>query len=85
MSMFFATRAVTSDGTVAGGIYDLMLKALAKNAKEVFYLVDHKKVDQPFETIYCDFRAVQYVISDYDFPAETKKRYPETEFVIAKE
>ena len=79
--MFFATRAVTSGGTVAGGIYDLMLKALAKNAKEVFYLVDHKKVDQPFETIYCDFRAVQYVISDYDFPTETKNAFPGTQFV----
>ncbi|MBQ3016811.1 MAG: DeoR/GlpR transcriptional regulator [Clostridia bacterium] len=83
--MFFSTSAVTEGGLISAGFYDLLFKTVAANASRIYYLVDHKKVDQPFQAIYCDFSEVDCVISDYDFPAETKKRYPETEFVIAKE
>ena len=80
--MFFSTSAVSSDGLVASGIYDMMLKAVAKNAEEVFYLVDHKKIDQKFNSIFCDLGEVECVISDFDFPSETKKKYPQTSFVV---
>ena len=82
--LFFATRAVTSGGLVAAGIYDLMLRALAKNAGEIFYLVDHKKVDQPFSTIYCDLGAVDYVVSNYEFPKETREAFPNTKFILVE-
>jgi len=79
--MFFSTRAVSSDGQIASGVYDLMLRAVAKNAREVFYLVDHQKVDQPFCEIFCDFGAVDHVISNYVFPKETLERYSSVDFV----
>ncbi|MBQ9070630.1 MAG: DeoR/GlpR transcriptional regulator [Clostridia bacterium] len=83
--MFFATGAVTRDGLISAGIYDLLFKTIANNAARVFYLVDHNKIDQPFQAIFCDFSEVDCVISDYDFPDETKESYPKTEFVVAKE
>ena len=83
--MFFATGAVTESGLISAGLYDLLFKTISANAARVFYLVDHKKIDQPFQTIFCDFSEVGCVISDYEFPDETKKRYPDTEFVVAKE
>lgn len=82
--MFFSTEAVSGDGMIASGIYDLMLKAIAKNAKEVFYLVDHQKVDQPFHEVYCDFGAVDHVVSNYMFDQKTRDRYSETDFVVVK-
>ncbi|MBE6602538.1 MAG: DeoR/GlpR transcriptional regulator [Ruminococcaceae bacterium] len=82
--MFFSTGAVSADGKIASGIYDLMLRAVAKNAKEVFYLVDHKKIDQPFSDIYCDFSAVDRVISDYPFGTDVKTAFPETDFVTVE-
>lgn len=79
--MFFSTGAVSSDGKIASGVYDLMLKTIAKNAGEVFYLVDHQKVDQPFFEIFCDFGSVDHVISNYEFGEKTKKQYSNADFV----
>ncbi len=82
--MFFSTGAVSSDGLISSGVYDLMFKALSARAKEIFYLADHKKVDRSFNTIFCDFNGVDYVISDYAFPSETKNKYPKTHFVAVE-
>lgn len=82
--MFFSTAAVSVNGMIASGVYDLMLRAVAKNAKEVFYLVDHQKVDQPFHEIYGDFGAVDHVISNYVFDAKTKEQYASTDFVVVE-
>ena len=81
--MFFSTGAVSGDGMIASGVYDLMLKTVAKQAGRVFYLVDHQKVDQPFSVAYGDFNAVNCVISNYAFDDGVKERYPATEFVLA--
>ena len=80
--MFFSTSAVSSDGLVASGIYDMMLKTVSKNAGEVFYLVDHKKIDQKFNTIFCDLGDVDFVISDFEFSSDTKGKYSHTRFVV---
>jgi DeoR/GlpR family transcriptional regulator of sugar metabolism len=83
--MFFSTAAVSSDGIVASGIhYDMLFSTVARGAKKIFYLVDRKKVDQPFNKIYCSFDNIDCVISDHRFSAETKKRYPDTEFVLVE-
>lgn len=79
--MFFSTCAISSDGMIAAGLYDLMLSAVAKRAKEVFYLVDHEKIDQPFHTVFCDLSYVNTVISDYEFPEKTKTAFPTTRFI----
>lgn len=80
--MFFSTGAVSQDGLIASGLYDLMLRAVAKHAGEVFYLVDHKKLDQPFNGVFCDFGAVDCVISDHEFPEAVKARYAQTRFEL---
>ena len=82
--MFFATKAATSEGLIASGeYYDPMLKTIARNAREIFYLVDHQKIDQPFSELYGDFGCVDCVISDCDFPSDTKERFSKTTFVTA--
>lgn len=83
--MFFSTGAVSSGGMISSGLYDLMFRAIAKNAGEIFYLVDHRKTDQPFNSIYCDFSDVDYVISDYHFSEKTKENYPATKFITVEE
>lgn len=84
--MFFATKAASSTGLIASGeYYDPMLKTIARHAGEIFYLVDHKKIDQPFAELYGDFGCVHCVISDYDFSADTKERFPHTKFITVQE
>ncbi|MBQ9099114.1 MAG: DeoR/GlpR transcriptional regulator [Clostridia bacterium] len=84
--MFFATRAATATGLIASGdYYDPMLKTIAKNAGTIFYLVDHKKIDQPFSELYGDFGCVHYVISDHGFSAEVKAKFPHTTFISVQE
>lgn len=82
--MFFATDAVSPEGAIASGLYDLLFKAVAQNAKEVVYLVDHKKVDKRFDTVFCDFSFTNCVISDYEFSDEVKRRFENTKFILAK-
>ncbi len=84
--MFFATKAASASGLIASGeYYDPMLKTIAKHADKIFYLVDHKKIDQPFNELYGDFGCVHCVISDFDFPPETKKAFTDTDFVVVGE
>ena len=84
--MFFATKAASSNGLIASGeYYDPMLRAIAKNAGQVVYLVDHRKIDQPFCELYGSFDDVDCVISDHEFSEETKAAYPSTSFLVAGE
>ena len=83
--MFFSTAALTSDGLIASGIYyDILLKTVAKRAKEIFYLVDHKKIDKDFCEVYGTLADVDCVISDYAFPEETTSKFKSTRFVNAE-
>ena len=83
--MFFSTAAISSDGFIASGIYyDILLKTVAKKAKEVFYLVDHKKIDKDFCEIYGSFSDVDFVISDYKFSDDTVEKYKNTKFVFVE-
>lgn len=79
--MFFATDAMSSTGLIVSGLYDLLFKAIARNAGQIFYLVDHKKIDKPFHQVYCDLSQIRYVVSDYDFPPALREAYPHTTFV----
>lgn len=80
--MFFSTTAASSTGLIASTQYTPMHKAIAENASEIYYLVDHKKIDQPFNTIYCDFGKIDYVISDFSFDPEIKDKFLSTEFIL---
>lgn len=84
--MFFATKAASSTGLIASGeYYDPMLKTVARHAGSIFYLVDHKKIDQPFAEMYGDFGCVHCVISDYAFSDQTKAQFPHTKFITVYE
>lgn len=82
--MFFSTSAVSKDGLVASGVYDLLLKTVFSRANEIFYLVDHQKIDRPFNAVLCDLDTPDYVISDYVFSDDTKEKYPSTRFVTVE-
>ncbi len=83
--MFFSTAGVSSDGFIASGIYyDILLKTVAKGAKQIFYLVDHKKIDKDFCEIYGTFADVDLVISDYKFSEETEEKFKNTSFVLVE-
>lgn len=79
--MFFSTGAVTSEGVIASGIYDAMLRTVAAGAGEVIYLADRRKIDRPFHEVLFDFSGVNVVVSDYDFPAATRAKFPQTRFL----
>lgn len=83
--MFFATNYVTKDGKIGTGGRLLLMKAMAKNSDKVYYLADHDKLVRPqgVNQYIFDFNEVDGVISDYEFDEETKKRYPNTQFIKA--
>lgn len=80
--MFFSTSALSTDGIISSGIYDMVLKTIASHADEVFYLIDNNKIGQKFQKSYGDLSAVDYVISNYEFNDTIKRRYSKTKFVL---
>ncbi len=81
--VFFSSCAVSKDGLIGGGIYDIMLKTAMRRSNEIFYVVDHEKTEKPFNIVLCDFSDVDYVISDYDFPDKTKSNFKNVNFIVA--
>ena len=81
---FFSTAFVTQEGEMAytGDIFFNMHKAMMQNAQKSFYLVDHEKIDRKgAKVVLGDFSLVDCVISDYQFTAETRSRFPNTDFI----
>lgn len=77
--MFFSTASITSDGRIGGNPNTIM--AMMKNSKRIIYLADRSKIDYGSSRNLCDLSGVSAVISDYKFSDETKKAYPETQFI----
>ncbi|MCQ2385136.1 MAG: DeoR/GlpR family DNA-binding transcription regulator, partial [Clostridia bacterium] len=68
---FISTAAVSSSGEVCtGDAYYFLHTVMAQNAKELFLLIDHEKIDVSLPKILFDFSRVRYVVSDFDFSAE---------------
>lgn len=82
--MFFSTGRFTADGKLDSCAYDLLRRTMMVHSDKVYYLADHNKISSLFRKIFCDFSRVDTVISDYDFPEETKKMFPDTEFILVK-
>ena len=81
--LFFSTGGVTADGKIWDSDYMLMHEVMSKNADKVYYLVDHDKLEHSEQHILFDFDRVDCVISDFDFPDSTKKRFSKTQFIVA--
>lgn len=82
--MFFSVDAVTLDGSIHSSHY-LLYKAMLKNSDEAFFLTDKTKIADRLDIKLCDFSVLSGVISDFDFPEETKKAYPNVRFICVKE
>jgi DeoR/GlpR family transcriptional regulator of sugar metabolism len=82
--MFFSTGGITSNGILFGSLYDSVHKAMMKNAKKVYYLVDSEKVDINRKTVLCDLNKVDVVITNHAFPDKMKAQYANTKFVFVE-
>ena len=82
--MFFSTDRTTEDGNIHSSFY-LFYKVLLQNSKQAWFLTDRTKLVDHLDVALCDFSELTGVISDFDFPEETKKRYPDITFISLKE
>ncbi len=85
--MFFSTNYFSEDGRIGAGMtYYLLYKTATENATETYYLADHSKTappKSPWQYLF-DFHRLTGVISDYDFPANTRQKYPNIRFINSK-
>ena len=57
---------------------------MIRNSKETYLMVDRKKISSTINLELCDFSKITGVISDYDFPEDTKRKFPSTKFICVK-
>lgn len=80
--LFFSTGGITDDGKIlSSGLTLMLLSVMAKNSKEVFYLVDHEKINIDSNQILFDLNQVSCIITDYEFCDETKEAFKNTMFI----
>lgn len=80
--MFFSAAGVNDSGIITEtGEYCAEINDVAMaNSKQMFFLVDHTKINVEAKYIISDFSQINGVISDYDFSEATKMRFPNTVF-----
>lgn len=79
---FFSVSAFTIDGRIStGSRYHLLHKVMLRNSKKTYSLADRSKVSDSFSQELCDFSSLNGVISDFEFPQETQKNFPNTQFI----
>lgn len=80
--LFFATGGVTKKGTIVDNETYLQLrKTMLNNSDKIFFLADHDKIDKKWNRVVCDFSKIDYVICDYIFSDNVKKKYNKTKFI----
>lgn len=82
--MFFSVDSVTLAGDIHSAYY-LLYKTMLRNSDEAYFLTDKTKIADRLDVKLCDFSCLSGVISDFDFPEETKEKYPNTKFFCASE
>lgn len=82
--MFFSVDSVTLDGHIHSTYY-LLYKTMLQNSDASYFLTDKTKITSRLDKKLCDFSLLTGVISDFDFPEETKKSYPGVAFICAEE
>ena len=83
--MFFSVAGNTAYGDIKYTSYYLLYKVMLKNSKESYFLTDKTKLEEKIDRTICDFSSLTVVISDFEFPDETKKVYPNTRFILAED
>lgn len=81
--MFFSFIRVLASGHVCtnGGYQYLLYRQLLKSSRECYFLTDHSKLAEDDGRVLCDFGELTGVISDFTFPDEIQKAYPNTRFI----
>ena len=82
--MFFSVGSITLAGTVGTSHY-LLHRILLKNSRTAYLLTDSAKITDHVNVALCDFSSLTGVISDFEFPEETKRRYPLVNFIVVPE
>lgn len=83
--VFISVGKVSPDGKInVSEHFYLIYKNMIERTKEVYLMVDNKKISSDIDLEFCDFSKITGVISDYDFPPETKRKYPTTKFICVK-
>ena len=81
--MFFSVNSITLDGGVTATAHYLLRQVMLKNSKEVYLLTDRAKLVDSLKKRLCDFSSLTGVISDFEFPEETKKLFPNVTFICS--
>ncbi len=83
---FFSAAGVSKNGEILDGEnYFLLRKAMKENSETVYFLVDHDKYSkEKGKRISGNLGQLTAVISDFEFPKETRDRYLGTEFITVK-
>ena len=79
--MFLSVGNITADGHIASKAFYLLYKTMLKNSGEAWLLTDRTKLTDRIQTSLCDFSRLTGVISDFEFPDETKKSFPNVKFI----
>ncbi len=80
--MFFASGGFDIKGNVYSNVFELLYRCMKNNSSKVFYLTDSSKLNAPnSKNIVMTFPEIDYVISDFEFPKETKKKFNKTTFI----
>ena len=79
---FFSTHGINDNGEIGGsGIYNLLTNVMARNSKEVIYLVDHEKVNLASKSVVMTVDSVDIIVTDYKFGENFKEKYNNTKFI----
>lgn len=80
--LFFSVTGVTDDGHVSViESYYMVDRVMMDRSKKIYLLADHSKLHKEADRWLCDFSSLNFVISDIEFPQETLKKFPQTQFI----
>ena len=78
---FFSVDRITINGQINGTIHYLLYRVVLANSKEAYLLTNKVKVVERVEKSLCDFSSLKGVISDFEFPEDCQKAYPNVTFM----
>ncbi len=84
--LFFSSTSATKRGEVYFRESETkpLIRNMMKQSKKTYFLVDGDKLTDNVKSgiyYFCDFSAFAGVISDYEFSADVKRAFPNTEFI----
>lgn len=86
---FFSTGALSLDGKVGSvtcdsGTYGLLHQVMMDNSSVNCCIMDHEKVGVDYKSILCSLDSVDYLITDYNFDKDFRKRFENTKIITVR-